>query len=277
MGASISIRDMKRVRGAFAIASLAIVAAALVVGNLQPATGSAPGSATEAPPIQMPAAVVLATPPSVSQLLDIILGERPALARLASAGFDSLPVGSEEARVAGVLRRYTKDARRANRIAISLVSEGRRRNVGTSLIVGVLLTENPWLNPRATSFMGARGLMQVMPFHSGQWGCSSGDLFDIESNMCHGVAILAQNIRHAKTLPEALLGYNGCVRGTNTPDCWRYPSKVFRLARLGAAAGGTPADLMPFTLGTQKPRKVRDGGPLIRRGNILLPRELLVE
>ena len=59
--------------------------------------------------------------------------------------------------------------------------------------------------------------MQVMPFHAGKWGCGSADLFDIESNICHGVAVLADNLRGAKTLPKALLGYNGCVRGTNTP------------------------------------------------------------
>lgn len=114
------------------------------------------------------------------------------------------------------------------------MKEGRRRNVGSSLLVGVMLTENPWLDPRATSVVGARGLMQVMPFHAGKWGCNSPDLFDIESNICHGVAVLAENLGRSKTLPQALLGYNGCVRGTNTPDCWRYPNKVFREARKGA-------------------------------------------
>ncbi len=275
--ASVSIRDMNGVRGALAGVALAIVAAAIVVGNVQRVENGGATAPSVAAPVRMPAAVVLATPPSVSELLDIILGDRQGALNRASGNGVTLPAGSEEERVSSVLRRYTKDTRRANRIATALVSESRLRNVGSSLILGVLLTENPWLDPRATSFMGARGLMQVMPFHSGQWGCRSADLFDIESNMCHGVAILAQNIRQAKTLPEALLGYNGCVRGTNTPDCWRYPSKVFRLARLGAAAGGTPADLMPFTSALVGPRKARSKSPLVRRGNILLPRELLVE
>ncbi len=277
MTTCISIRGMKQIGGALAAASLAIVAAAIIAGRPHFTNEVKPRIQTAASPIRMSAAVVRATPPSVSELLDIILGDRGTAGYLAGGKGASLPLGSEEERVASVLRRYTRDARRANRIATALVREGRRRNVGSTLLVGVLLTENPWLDPRAKSFVGARGLMQVMPFHAGQWGCASSDLFDIESNMCHGVAILAQNIRQAKTLPQALLGYNGCVRGTNTPDCWRYPSKVFRLARLGAAAGGTPPDLMPFSVRSLGPRKVRNGAPLVRRGNILLPRELLVE
>ncbi len=268
---------MKRFRAALVGMALAIVATAIVAGHWEFAeTPRLPAALVDAP-IRMPAAVVRATPPSVSDLVDIILGDRGSSSSPANGGDGALASGSEEQRVARVLRRYTKDTRRADRIATALVSEGRRRNVGSTLIVGVLLTENPWLDPRATSFMGARGLMQVMPFHSGQWGCASSDLFDIEANMCHGVAILAQNIRQARTLPEALLGYNGCVRGTNTPDCWRYPSKVFRLARMDAAAGGTPYDLIPFTTRSLGPRKVRNGAPVVRRGNILLPRELLVE
>ena len=168
----------------------------------------------------LPAAVVVAKRPTLPDIVDLILGDRST-------------DGREQARIASVLGRYTSDADRANRIAAALVKEGRRRNIGSSLLLGVLLTENPDLNPRATSSVGARGLMQVMPFHAGKWGCGSTDLFDIESNICHGVAVLADNLRGAKTLPVALLGYNGCVRGT---DCRRYPRAVYRLARKDPAA-----------------------------------------
>lgn len=185
--------------------------------------------------------VVIAKKPGLSEILDLVLNERPTAAEIAGrpvlAGH--FPVGSEEAHVAESLSRYNSDRGRVNRIASALVKESRRRKVGSSLLVGVLLVENPDLNPRATSFVGARGLMQVMPFHAGKWGCESGDLFDIESNICHGVAVLADNLRHSRTLPQALLGYNGCVRGTNTPDCFRYPRKVYGSARKGGAAPGT--------------------------------------
>ncbi len=190
-------------------------------------------------------AVVVAKPPTVSDILDIILKERPTAAQLAgTSGTGEFPAGSDEAHVAGILSKYSSDRDRVNRIAAALVKESRRRRIGSPLLMGVLLTENPWLDPRATSFVGARGLMQVMPFHAGKWGCGSSDLFDIESNICHGVAVLADNLSRSRTLPQALLGYNGCVRGTNTPDCWRYPGKVFVQAQKGAERQG---NVQPFS------------------------------
>jgi hypothetical protein len=180
----------------------------------------------------LPPAVVIARRPTLSEILDLVLRERPTASELVgfhpSAG--EFPPGSDEAYVAGLLSRRTENRALANRIAAAVVKEGRKRNIGTSLLVGVILTENPWLDPRARSSVGARGLMQVMPFHAGKWGCGSRDLFDIESNICHGVAVLADNLDRSRTLPQALLGYNGCVRGTNTPDCWRYPGTVYRRA-----------------------------------------------
>jgi soluble lytic murein transglycosylase-like protein len=81
------------------------------------------------------------------------------------------------------------------------------------------------------SGQGAVGLMQVMPMHAGQPGCRSADLIDVDSNICHGTTILARNLRATRSSFAALLRYNGCVRGTNTPDCRRYPTRV--LARAG--------------------------------------------
>ena len=184
----------------------------------------------------LPAVTVLATRPTLSEILDLVLHERPTAAELASSstGHGGFPVGSDEDHIAGILRLHTQDASLVNRIASAVVREGRRRNIGSSLLVGLLLTENADLNPRATSPVGARGLMQVMPFHAGKWGCASSDLFDIESNICHGVAILADNLVRSRNLPQALLGYNGFVRGTNTPGCWRYPEVVYGHARKGA-------------------------------------------
>jgi hypothetical protein len=193
----------------------------------------------------LPPAVVLARKPSLSEVLDIILRERPTAEQLAGSTVDGrFPEGSDEAHIASILSRYSRDEQRVSRIAAALVKESRKRKIGSSLLVGVLLTENPWLDPKATSFVGARGLMQVMPFHAGKWGCGTTDLFDIESNICHGVAVLADNLSRSRTLSQALLGYNGCVRGTNTPDCWKYPGKVYRDARKAAPSAG---NVQPFS------------------------------
>ena len=214
-----------------------VIALSVVMGMRERSKAEASGVAPLAGPVAtvaLPAAVVTAKKPSLSDVLDLVLRERPTAAELAGKHpSDSFPPGSDEAYVAGVLTRYSSDRNVINRIASALVREGRRRNIGTQLLVGVLLTENPWLDPRARSSVGARGLMQVMPFHAGKWGCGSADLFDIESNVCHGVAVLADNLDRSPNLRKALLGYNGCVRGTNTPDCWRYPSHVYKRGKLG--------------------------------------------
>lgn len=244
---------MKWTKAALAATALAVTASATATGLAAWRVGENPGNVTGAlPPVALPPAVVVARRPTMSDILDIVLRERPSAADLGSSPGTRFPDGSEEARVAGILRGYTKDEPRADRIAAALVREGRRRKVGSSLLLGVMLTENPWLDPRATSFVGARGLMQVMPFHAGNWGCRSRDLFDIESNICHGVAILADNLSRSRTLPQALLGYNGCVKGTNTPDCWKYPRKVYVHARKGAGEDR-------FVLPVARPRSQRGG------------------
>jgi soluble lytic murein transglycosylase-like protein len=127
--------------------------------------------------------------------------------------------------------RFNKDAVLVRQVTRAVLREAQRQNVAPSLVAAVLVTENTTLKPAAVSSVGARGLMQVMPMHAGQLGCDSADLVDVDSNICHGTTILARNLRRTKSSSAALLRYNGCVRGTNTPDCHRYPGKV--LARAG--------------------------------------------
>ena len=127
------------------------------------------------------------------------------------------------------LIRLKDDPEHANRIALALVREGRRADIDPRLLLAVMTVENPWLELGALSPKGAVGLMQVMPFHAGGWGCGGGDLTDLDMNICHGTKILANALkRHDGDLVRALLNYNGCVVRTNTPkpDCHRYPSWV---------------------------------------------------
>ncbi len=150
------------------------------------------------------------------------------LLKLPGAVIRAQTPSQETFRIGQVLRRYTRNGEMADRIADAVVTEGRKQNVDPALLVGVMLVEDAKLDPRAVSFVGARGLMQVMPFHGGKWGCGSSDLFNVESNICHGVSVLAQTIRETPNLRVALLAYNGCVRGRNTPGCHSYSTKVMK-------------------------------------------------
>jgi soluble lytic murein transglycosylase-like protein len=127
--------------------------------------------------------------------------------------------------------RFSEDRVLVRRVAQAVALEAKRQHVAASLIAAVVVTENTTLTPEAQSSVGALGLMQVMPMHAGQLGCQSSDLEEIESNICHGTKILSWNLRSTKSPTVALLRYNGCVKGTNTPDCRQYPVRV--LARAG--------------------------------------------
>ena len=141
---------------------------------------------------------------------------------------------SRVAPIERILLRFNDDRELVWRIAFALVREGESAGVDPRVLVSVLLVENPWLDPEARSFVGAQGLMQVMPFHAGEWGCASDDLADLDSNICHGARIFARYFEQTGgDVDRALLRYNGCVRGTNTPDCHTYPYHVY--ARAGEA------------------------------------------
>ncbi len=138
---------------------------------------------------------------------------------------------SEIRPVQAMLMSFTADTVLASRIALSLVRESRDVELSPRLLASVLLVENPWLEPDRRSFVGAVGLMQVMPFHAGDWGCPSSDLEAIEANICHGARIFANALKRSKgDMDRALLRYNGCVRGTNTPNCFDYPTLVYAQA-----------------------------------------------
>ncbi len=134
----------------------------------------------------------------------------------------------EIAPIEHVLHRYSRDSALVEHIAIALVREANRVGLEPRLLLAVLLVENPWLDPEIRSPVGAIGLMQIMPVHRGGWSECSRDLEDIDANICHGAHIFAHYFRRSnRNLDRALLRYNGCVNGTNTPDCKQYPNHVF--------------------------------------------------
>jgi hypothetical protein len=127
-----------------------------------------------------------------------------------------------------VLRRRGVGRATARQIAWPLVEHSYERGLDPAFVVSIMLNESGG-KPTATSPVGARGLMQVMPSWTGRWRGCGRNLYDIEANLCNGTSILAWYLRTASDERRALLGYNGCVRGTNTPNCTRYPDRVIRL------------------------------------------------
>ena len=154
---------------------------------------------------------------------------------------------SEVAPLQRVLEHYDAPENLARRIAVALVREGRRVDVDPRLLLAVMLVENPDLDTTATSSVGARGLMQIMPLHRGEWKACKGGFITVGTNICYGARIFAWNLRQSGgNVEQALLRYNGCVRGTNTPNCQLYPQHVYtRASRVNyyanAARGGRAA------------------------------------
>jgi hypothetical protein len=131
--------------------------------------------------------------------------------------------------VEAVLRKRGVNEKTARQVAWPLVQHAYRRGLDPAFVTSIVLIESGG-KPTATSFVGARGLMQVMPLWAGHWRGCGRDLYDIEGNICHGTSILKWYLdRSPGDERKALLGYNGCVRGTNTPNCHTYPDKVARL------------------------------------------------
>lgn len=121
-------------------------------------------------------------------------------------------------------------------IALALVREGHRTGIEPQLLLAVLLVENPWLDPSIRNDQsGAQGLMQVMPFHAGEWKPCAPRLDEVDANICHGARIFAHYLGATNgDVDRALLRYNGCVTGSVTPNCQQYPWQVY--ARAGRAS-----------------------------------------
>ena len=131
--------------------------------------------------------------------------------------------------VEAVLRRRGVSEATARKVAWPLVQHSYSRGLDPAFVLSVVLVESGG-KPTATSFVGARGLMQIMPLWAGHWRACGRDLYDIEANICNGTSILSWYLkRNPGNEHKALLGYNGCVRGSNTRNCFTYPDKINRV------------------------------------------------
>jgi Transglycosylase SLT domain len=137
---------------------------------------------------------------------------------------------------ADLVRTGRMSQERADSIAYYAVREAYDHGIPPAVIFGVMLTENALFVSNALSNVGAVGLMQVYPKI---WLKELGDKFGTDlasdsTNLKYGVYILSEYIKPkagsqtvtATDVQKGLLRYNGCVHGTNTPNCKTYPSKV---------------------------------------------------
>ena len=137
---------------------------------------------------------------------------------------------------ADLMRTGNVTAVRADSLASIAVREAYQRRVPPALVFGVMMVENPDLKSAARSRVGAVGLMQIYPRAwletlSRHFGSN---LRDDRTNLRYGVYILSHLVYKSdmwgnhpdSTLRRGLLRYNGCVRGTNTRNCHRYPDVV---------------------------------------------------
>ena len=137
---------------------------------------------------------------------------------------------------ADLVRTGRMSQQRADSIAFYAVREAYDRGIPPAVIFGVMLTENALFVSNALSNVGAVGLMQVYPKI---WLKALSDKFGTNlaadsTNLKYGVYILSEYIKPrtgtqtvtANDVQRGLLRYNGCVRGTNTPNCRTYPTKV---------------------------------------------------
>jgi hypothetical protein len=136
-----------------------------------------------------------------------------------------------------VMRLKQVDSARADSIAQYAVREAYVRGISPAIIFGVMLTENSRFISNAQSNVGAVGLMQVYPkiwLTKEMTALFGRDLATDSTNVKYGVFILSQYFNpktkagtvRPRDWATALLRYNGCVKGTNTPRCHTYPSKV---------------------------------------------------
>ena len=129
--------------------------------------------------------------------------------------------------IADLLAANGASRERAMPAAAAIMKYARLRSLDPLLIVGIIGVENATLVPRARSSMGAAGVMQVMPLWKKHIRDCGDDLRQVDVNVCFGTRILRIALDETKTVREALLRYNGCVR---SPTCHKYAAAVFSWA-----------------------------------------------
>ena len=135
------------------------------------------------------------------------------------------------------LTRFIDNELYRRRLLIMIQYEATRADLSPQMVLGLIEVESAF-RQYAVSNVGAKGLMQVMPFWQRYIGNESHNLFDIRTNLRYGCTILRHysNLENGN-LHRALARYNGSL-GSN-----RYPNAVI----------GAWLNRWQWTLETQQP------------------------
>ena len=135
------------------------------------------------------------------------------------------------------LTRFIDNELYRRRLLTMIQYEATRADLNPQMVLGLIEVESAF-RQYAVSNVGAKGLMQVMPFWQRYIGNESHNLFDIRTNLRYGCTILRHysNLENGN-LHRALARFNGSL-GSN-----RYPNAVI----------GAWLNRWQWTLETQQP------------------------
>ena len=135
------------------------------------------------------------------------------------------------------LTRFIDNELYRRRLLTMIQYEATRADLNPQMVLGLIEVESAF-RQYAVSNVGAKGLLQVMPFWQRYIGNESHNLFDIRTNLRYGCTILRHysNLENGN-LHRALARYNGSL-GSN-----RYPNAVI----------GAWLNRWQWTLETQQP------------------------
>jgi len=129
-----------------------------------------------------------------------------------------------------VIKPWVRDPVEAQTLARWVYIYSQRFNLSPELILSVIAVESQF-DHFAISNVGARGLMQVMPFWKEKLGSKDDNLFEIETNIRYGCAILSMYKHRYGSLSRALAAYNGSLGTT------RYTARIYaQMKRFKASA-----------------------------------------
>jgi soluble lytic murein transglycosylase-like protein len=118
------------------------------------------------------------------------------------------------------LKRYIKNPKKRLDLLRMIHQEAKRADLSPELVISVIHVESAF-NPYAVSYVGAQGLMQVMPFWKNEIGRQEDNLINVATNLRYGCTILKHYLKREKgDWIRALARYNGSLGRT------KYPEKV---------------------------------------------------